>query len=89
MVMSTSYDVGWCIEHIRCFPLLNSTLSDEYLDSNWHIIRLLIYIHTDLDFRFNDIDDFYIELFVNDYINIGVCVCVLKLCIIEKLLLIL
>jgi len=39
-----------------------------------YIIRLLIYIQTDLDFRFDDIDDFYIKLFVNDYMNIGMCV---------------
>jgi len=38
-------------------------------------VELILFIfRTDLDFRFNDIDDFfYMELYVYHYMNIDVC----------------
>ena len=39
---------------------------------------------TDLDFRLDDIDDLYIELFVYCYMNIDVCVC-LFVCVCDKI----
>jgi len=56
--------------------LLNDLISIYIRFKLTYIIKLLIYIQTDLDFRFDDTDDFYIKLFVNDYMNIGVCLCI-------------